>query len=71
MQDHRYGDGDHGYRIYLHEECTDWTDLHCSGVGVPHIVFLFESEDGKAGKRRVRWIRLRRSGRRSSMSLRR
>lgn len=50
MQDHRYGDGDHGYRIYLHEECTGWTDLHCSGVGVPHIMFLFEGEDGKAGR---------------------
>ena len=43
MQDYRNGNGSHGNRLYLHEECTDWKNLYRSGVGMPFVIFLPES----------------------------
>ena len=50
MQDYRNGNGSHDNRLYLHEECSDWKNLYRSGLGMPPVIFLPESETLKPGE---------------------
>lgn len=40
MQDYRNGNGSHGNRLYLHEECTNRKNLYRS-VWVCHLLYFF------------------------------
>ena len=51
MQDYRNGNGSYGNRLYLHEECSDWKNLYRSGLGMPPVIFLLESENFKTRRR--------------------
>ena len=51
MQDYRNGNGSHGNRLYLHEECSDWKNLYRSGLGMPPVIFSPESENFKPRRR--------------------
>ena len=42
MQDYRNGNGSHGNRLYLHEECTNWKNLYRSGLGMPPVILLLK-----------------------------
>ncbi len=44
MQDYRNGNGSHGNRLYLHEECTNRKNLYRSGLGMPPVILLPSSE---------------------------
>ncbi len=57
MQDYRNGNGSHGNRLYLHEECTNRKNLYRSCVGVSPVILLPESENIKAGRRVTGWCR--------------
>lgn len=48
MQDYRNGNGSHGNRLYLYEECTNRKNLHRSGLGMSFVIFLPENSNDKA-----------------------
>ena len=51
MQDYRNGNGSHGNRLYLHEECTNRKNLYRSGLGMPPVILLPSSENFKSERR--------------------
>ena len=53
----RNGNGSHGNRLYLHEECTNRKNLYRNCVGMPLVILLPESENIKAGRRVTGWCR--------------
>lgn len=76
MQDYRNGNGSHGNRLYIYEECTNRKNMYCNCVGMPPVIFLPSSENVKTGRNVtewcrsgiVRWIKSKRNDKKNNMS---